>query len=258
MQDANKVTTETYWDSVWRAFSGSEELLESHYYYGRHGIFTKLISQKLGDIRDQSVLELGGGGLNFRLLVMAKWLGAKVTALDYSTEGLEVLRRLFAANGCEGTFIQQDISDWQPEQKYDLVTHWGVAEHFLDPRQILEKSVISLKPGGKVLFSMPNMTAVGAALWRKWAPDNWSKHVLHDSSTLQAILVDLGATQFSAFHFGIPMVKIADWEQPSLLQLPVNLLQKVASASARVAPVFHRVGHSSFSMERGFMATVGV
>jgi D-arabinose 1-dehydrogenase-like Zn-dependent alcohol dehydrogenase len=51
------------------------------------------------------VLEIGGGGTNSRLLAMAKWMGADVTALDYSKQGLDVIQRLFAYNDAHGNFV---------------------------------------------------------------------------------------------------------------------------------------------------------
>ncbi|MGH8548485.1 MAG: class I SAM-dependent methyltransferase [Methylococcales bacterium] len=251
----NRVTNELYWNRVWSARGQRlDQLRESDFYYGRNGLISRLIRARVGNIAGRSVLEFGGGGANYRLLAMAKWLGAETTALDFSEEGLSVLRRLFAMNGCEGSSIHADICTWTARQPCDMVVHWGVLEHFLDPLPILEKSAHALKPGGDLLFSVPNMEAMAAVLWKKWSPENWSKHVFHSTDLIESTLRRVGFGEIRSFYFGVPFFKTIEWERRSFAQVPVDLLQKIGSASARVFPMYHRLGHRLISMERGFCA----
>lgn len=251
----NRLTDESFWNNVWSLTGGdAERLSKSGFYFGKNGLLVKLIRDKVGELRGKSVLEFGGGGVNYRLLAMAKWMGAETSALDFSDEGLDRVRHLFTANDCAGTWIHADICTWTAAQIYDLVVHWGVLEHFPDPLPILQKSADALKPGGKVLFSMPNMEAVSAALWKKWSPENWSKHVLHPSELIESSLRQAGFADIRSFYFGVPFFKTVEWEKRSFAQWPIDLLQKAGSASARVFPVYHRLGHRLISMERGFSA----
>lgn len=251
----NRVTSESYWNGVWSPLGGQEVELQSRdFYFGRNGMFRKLIQARLGNIDGARVLEFGGGGNNLRLLSMAKWMGANVTALDFSQEGLQIVRQLFRTNGCSGEFIEADLCEWTPTDKYDFVVHWGVLEHFVDPWPILQKTDDALKAGGGVLFSMPNMEAAAARLWEKWSPDNWSKHVFHSNELVEGTLKKLGFSDIECFYFGIPFFKTAEWERSGLSQRLVDFLQKIGSASARVLPVCHRMGHRLVSMERGFCA----
>lgn len=257
-QPENRVTNEEYWNNVWSPLGGSCGVLsESDFYFGQNGLFSKLIQKRLGDLAGRSVLEFGGGGNNFRLLSMAKWSGAVVTALDFSGEGLKVLNELFRINGCNATTVQDDILNWKPLEQYDVVVHWGVLEHFVDPMPMLKKSVEALKPGGILLFSMPNMEAIAARFWRKWSPENWSKHVFHSTKSIQSALIELGLVDVDNFYFGVPFFKAAEWENESSMQYAVDAMQKLGSASARVFPIYHRVGHRLISMERGFCAKMG-
>jgi SAM-dependent methyltransferase len=249
----NSVTNRSYWDSVWSA-AGASLLDPNDFYAGRNGLFVKLVRRHIGDIRDRSLVELGGGGNNTRLLAVAKWLGADVTVLDFSDEGLRAVGELFAANACRVRLVNVDLDSWVPEDAFDIVTHWGVLEHFVDPRPLLEKSVAALNPGGTLIFSMPNMEAFASRLWKRWNPDNWGVHVWHCEETVLRCLADLGLSDVLSFHFGVPFVKMGPWETRTAAQYPFDLLQLVASASARVLPVYHRWGHRKLSMERGFVA----
>jgi len=257
----NRLTNEKYWDSIWTPLDGNYHNLHvSDFYFGRKGLFTKLIQNRIGDISGKTVLELGGGGNNYRLLSMAKWSGALVTALDFSAEGLKVVNDLFKINTCKASFIQDDILNWQPKEpnvNFDVVTHWGVLEHFIDPKPMLKKSFEALNPGGSLIFSMPNMEAFAARYWQKWCPDSWSKHIFHSTELIQATLSELGFTYVECFYFGVPCIKAANWETKSPLQPSLDLIQKILSASARIFPVYHKLGHRRISMERGFFARKG-
>ena len=254
-QDQNKVTDESYWDGVWSpAQSSLSTLSSSDFYYGKNGLFAKLIHERLGSLKGSRILELGGGGENKRLLSMKKWMDADVTALDFSDEGLKVVKELFDINQCSGHFLNADICSWVPDQQYDTVVHWGVLEHFIDPGPMLEKSYCALKNNGRLLFSMPNMEAVGAQLWKNWCPENWSKHVFHSKELIEKTLNEIGFSTIESFHYGVPFLKGAEWEIDAMGQRPIDLLQKVCSASARVVPIFHKYGNKHISMERGFIA----
>jgi len=229
-------------------------LRANDFYAGRDGLFLKLVRRYAGDIRGKSVVELGGGGNSMRLLALAKWLDVEATVVDFSEEGLRVVEKLFAANGCRVRLISADLNTWVPEAPFDVVTHWGVLEHFLDPRPLLATSAAALKPGGSLMFYMPNMEALAARLWKRWSPANWGVHIWHSDELVLRNMHELGLTDIQSFHYGIPFVKMAPWEQASPIQLPFDLLQKIASASARILPIYHRVGHRKISMERGFSA----
>ncbi len=250
----NSVTNRSYWNSVWSGTPATSLLDPQHFYAGRNGLFVKLIRRHLGDLRGRSLIELGGGGNNTRLLALTKWLGADATVLDFSEEGLRAVGNLFDANECRARQINADLGSWVPKEEYDVVTHWGVLEHFVDPRPLLEKSALALKPGGSMLFSMPNMEAFASRLWARWSPDNWGVHVWHSEQGVLQCLAGVGLVDVRSFHFGIPFVKMAPWERRTPAQYPFDLLQKLASASARVLPVYHRWGHRKLSMERGFVA----
>ncbi len=250
----NSVTNRFYWNSVWSGASNASLLDPNDFYAGRSGLFVKLMQRRVGDLRGRSLVEFGGGGNNTRLLALAKWLGVDATVLDFSDEGLRAVAELFEANDCPVRLVNVDLGSWVPEDRFDIVTHWGVLEHFVDPRPLLAKSAAALNPGGSLIFSMPNMEAFAAQLWERWSPDNWSAHVWHSEQTVLSCLAELGLSDVHSFHFGVPFVKMGTWERRTAAQYPFDLLQKVASASARVLPLFHRWGHRRLSMERGFVA----
>jgi len=253
MSSDNYVTTMDYWNFVWKKQSRIN-VRDNHFYYGRNGIFVNVINRVGVDCKDKSLIELGGGGANYRLLAFAKYLGANVTSVDYSDEGLNLIKEIFRSNNLNGGFINADIEKIDLGEKFNFVTHWGVIEHFKDPKFLIQKSYDLLCEDGELIFSMPNMEAYGALLWKKWSPDNWSKHVYHSDQTIESALKMSGFVNIEKFYYGLPFFKIGDWEIKSNYQFPVDNLQRLASLASRVFPKIGIYGDRLYSMERGFIA----
>jgi 2-polyprenyl-3-methyl-5-hydroxy-6-metoxy-1,4-benzoquinol methylase len=257
MKRAGEVTDVDYWDQNW-ASNGvpSRPLARWNPVYGEDGLFTRMVRRELGDLRGKRVLDIGAGGANYRLLGLARWAGAEVSAIDYSRVGLDVLEQTFAANGATvttylGDFLDHDFGG----AGFDVVVHWGVLEHFVDPEPLLAASARALAPGGRTLFSMPNMEALAAHLWRTRSPMSWSKHVLHREDAIREACGRVGLHFDRAFHFGVPFLHIAEFERGStrvsrILAGGQRLLEG-SSLLLRYLPW----GSRRLSTERGFVAT---
>lgn len=250
-----RLTTAEYWDAEWERLPTPRQLSPGHPYYGRNGLFMRMLRRRAALRPGMRVLELGGGGPNYRLLALHQWLGAEVTAIDFSAAALARLRQVFELNGGQvrvvtGDFLLHDFG----EERFDLVTHWGVLEHFDPPVAVLRRSAELLAPGGQVVFSMPNLAGLSSVLWRRWSPENWSHHVYHDVEEVREAAAAAGLRLTQHFHYGFPCVKIADWERRGVLPSLASGVQMLLTASAVALPVFHRWGGRAVSMERGFVA----
>lgn len=255
---AKPVTTQNYWNRVWAGDTFVEALSESNFYFGRKGIFGKMLIDQVGPLAGKKVIEFGGGGHNLRLLSMTKWHSAQVTALDYSDAGLEKVKHLFVNSDCSVNIVKQNLLEWKLTGSYDLVCHWGLLEHFKDPKPILAQSALALASGERLIFSMPNMNALGEFFWRRWSPENWSLHVNHSDELLIQTLNDLGFTEIQSFYFGVPWLKMGPWEKKSFFQYGINLLQFAMSAAYRILiavfPLTYKWNSRLFLMERVFVA----
>jgi 2-polyprenyl-3-methyl-5-hydroxy-6-metoxy-1,4-benzoquinol methylase len=222
----SELTDPTYWDDVWTA-SAVERLSPLDPLFGRDGTFMRIVRRQVGDLAGQHVLELGAGGANHRLLALHLWAGARVTGVDYSPVGLEVLTELFRVNGAELEAVQGDFLKTAPPcTDFDLVVHWGVLEHFTDPVPLLRACRAALRPGGRVLFSTPNMEAWAASGWASFSPRNWSRHVLHDESALRRACAAAGLELEREFYFGGVAVQMAAWERRGLVPALLGVTQR--------------------------------
>ena len=99
-------------------------------------------------------LEVGAGGGS-----MVEWMasrGAKVTAIDIDTRFIESL----ASDSIEVRRVDLR-TDALPQNEFDLIHARLVLEHLSDRRQILDRLVRSLRPGGWILIEDFDWTCYG-------------------------------------------------------------------------------------------------
>ncbi len=250
------LTTPEYWDDEWTRISVGR-ISRLHYFYGKNGIFLRTLRRQVPGLRARSILEVGGARSRF-LLALARFEGARVTALDYSAVGIRQTTELFAENDCAVEAVHADFLTWDPgDARYDLVVHWGVLEHFPDPAPMLARCAALLAPGGRVVFTMPNLESIGARWWRRWSPENFSKHILHTDEQIDAAAAAAGLRVVNRFHWGPPLFRITAWEQNGVPQLFLTSAQAAALAVDGLVPCWHR-GHRAVSSHRGFVLAPAV
>jgi SAM-dependent methyltransferase len=96
------------------------------------------------------------------LVRMRHELGCDVWGLEYSPEGAETNRKLFAVSGIDpGHVIEADLFDdgLDPSltDRFDIVISRGFIEHFDDPAGAIDRHLRLLRPGGTLVISIPNM-----------------------------------------------------------------------------------------------------
>lgn len=101
-----------------------------------------------GDVR--TLLEIGGGLGNFCKAFMHE-RGGQATLLEQNPIMASVARQ-------QGlTVLEGDFRDINLSERYDCVAFLDVLEHIPDPLAALIKARQALKPGGRVLLSVPNV-----------------------------------------------------------------------------------------------------
>jgi 2-polyprenyl-3-methyl-5-hydroxy-6-metoxy-1,4-benzoquinol methylase len=252
------LTDERFWDAQWEDRAGrslAQTLLHGRE-FGPRGAFLRTMRRHVGPdaFRAAAVVELGGAASRF-LLDLALWEKARVTAVDYSPVGIEQTRALFARHGVDGQAVEADMFTWHGgDGAFDVVTHWGVLEHFDDPAPTLAVSARLARPGGLVVFTMPNLAARGAALWKRFAPDNFAKHVYHSDAVVRAACEAAGLVIERQFHAGPPLVRMAPPERGGAAAQLTNVLHAALCGLGTLAPGLYVDGTPWLSSQRGFVA----
>ncbi len=249
-----ELTDVAYWDTVWQRLNRVSVISAHDRRFGRRGEFLRMVQRYVGKLDSPSVLELGGAW-SYKALALAKWWGASVSIIDQSPVGIATTQTMFEVNGCTAEIILGDFFRHSfGGRKFDLVLHFGLLEHFSDPAPVIRLCADLPTEGGNLLFTMPNMAAWGAALWRRWAPCDWSKHIYHTDDALKSACEAAGLELTQVFYWGPPILQIALWERKGLLPKLVTLAQGMVNLPGKLLPVYDR-GWRTLSMHRGFVAT---
>lgn len=132
------------WDRFWGGRADVREV------YPAVSDLLQEIGRVLPDPSGRRILEVGAGtGREAHILAER---GAKVVALDFSPQALRLSRQISALP----RLVRGDALALPfPDQRFDLVYHQGLLEHFRDPLPLLRENRRVLRPGGLVLVDVP-------------------------------------------------------------------------------------------------------
>ncbi len=126
------------------------ELDETHWWYrARRDILATLIERRMALPRDARILEIGcGTGHNLQML--GRFGAADGIELDPQARALASLRTGKPVGGSPLPKLEG-----VPDGTYDLVAVLDVIEHIEEDRESLETIARKLRPGGKILITVP-------------------------------------------------------------------------------------------------------
>lgn len=100
--------------------------------------------------RNDKILEIGSGGLGF--VRKLKGLGFDIRGLEMNLESLSKAKELGLSVSGENI----DVHSLRNYSSYDVVCCFQVMEHISDVKTFIKAQVKCLKPGGKLIISVPN------------------------------------------------------------------------------------------------------
>ena len=129
-----------------------------------------------------TVLEIGSAP-GEHLVKLHEAFGLLPYGIEYSDEGVEVNRSLFASRGLDpGNVIPMDFfSDeclHRNRERFDVVVSRGFIEHFEEPSSVVDRHLELLKPGGLLVVTIPNLQGVNYALTKLFHPELLPMHNL--------------------------------------------------------------------------------
>ena len=152
-------------------------------------VFRRFLEPESGN----RLLEMGCGGSKY-LPWLAREMGFQVEGVDYTNEGCELARRNLEAAGVTGTIHCVDFLSLGPEfaGRFDVVTSYGVLEHFAEPVTVLKAFAGCLRPGGTLITFVPNMQGVGGRLVKRINRPLYDTHYLFDLDQFRNFHVNAG------------------------------------------------------------------
>src|SRR4030095_3955973 len=129
--------------------------------------------------RPEEVLEIGTatGYLTAEMLR----LGCRVTGVEQDPQMASI-----ATEYCDRMLVEDiETLDFEKLGKYDAIILGDVLEHLRNPGEILQRLVKQLKPGGKVLMSLPNVANIWVRLNLLLGRFNYTRVGILDESHLR-------------------------------------------------------------------------
>lgn len=134
--------------------------------FSRKVLLNPAISQLLGEIKGKIILDAGcGEGYLSRL--MAK-RGAVVTGIEPADNLINFAQERERKEKLGIKFLQEDLSSWKPEPDFfDIIVSNMVFMDIPDYKLAIHNCIVSLKPGGKFIFSIshPCFFEEGSGEW---------------------------------------------------------------------------------------------
>jgi SAM-dependent methyltransferase len=181
-----RYSAEYFWNEYLPAAGAPGGKVDLDWLDRRHGPMLALVAEHAGAGR--RMLEVGtGAGLFLKAASRAGW---NASGLELSAEGAAFARDRL------GLDVRQERAEEMsfPEASFDVAVMFDVIEHLFDPRAVLTATRRALKPGGVLVVSTPNFTALSRFLLGiDWAVLSPLEHTYYYTErTLAAMLQKCG------------------------------------------------------------------
>jgi hypothetical protein len=193
------LTNRNFWESFWRSKTGLIFKIKENYVFGH--LLADIVKKDCA----KSAIELGGFP-GYYSIYFKKHLKLDTTLFDYFISE-PIINELLQENGLKKddiTIIEADLFTYQPQQRYDVVSSFGLIEHFTDTKDIIARHLTFLKPGGTLFITLPNFKSVNGWVQKNFDPENYEKHNIScmDLGLLTSISKELGLIEIQCSYHG--------------------------------------------------------
>ncbi|CAN5287425.1 hypothetical protein BH09BAC6_BH09BAC6_02050 [soil metagenome] len=232
---SNELTDKAFWANYWESKKGLAFNVPANHTF--HKLLANIITSK----KTASAIELGGFP-GYYAIFLKKYFKLQTTLFDFYVHR-QVLKEVLNANQLgeqDIEVIEGDLFQYQPQKQYDLVLSCGLIEHFNDTKDIIDKHLSFLKPGGTLFITLPNFTGVNGWVQRTFDMGNYEKHNI--SSMNPALLAgyckELGLKNVEAYYYGRFSVWLENRsEQSGLAKAFLKTLWLTGKIATKIIPV---------------------
>jgi cyclopropane fatty-acyl-phospholipid synthase-like methyltransferase len=229
-----------YWSDVWEdsaiplAIDPFDKGRSNYAIRRFHALFLRIFANN--ETHEHRLLEIGCAR-SVWLPYFANQFGFKVTGLDYSEVGCMQAREILQREHVQGEIVQSDL--FYPHDKltgiFDVVTSFGVAEHFTDTGKCIAAFANYLKPGGRMITVIPNMTWLVGALQKLLDRSVYDVHVPLSASVLKRAHEQCGLQVQCCGYFLSTGFGVLNVDKLPLTNISSRLKQALASNLSRIS-----------------------
>jgi SAM-dependent methyltransferase len=138
-----------------------------------HRLNNAIRIRELRGITPGRLLDVGCG--KGRFLAAARDAGWEVLGVEFAPASAEAARAAYGIEVAIGDFVELPL-----EGSFDAVTMWHVLEHLPDPFAAVARAAELLRPGGRLVVSVPNIESLQARLGgERWFHLDLPRHLMH-------------------------------------------------------------------------------
>ncbi len=235
--DKTRLSTQEMWES---GYAGSDAGGVAPYAspQTRAGTYevVRVLRRHLPNPQGLQLLEMGCGGSKY-LPWMAREMGLAPNGIDYTESGCKSARRALESINATGSIFCVDFMELDPSfhGKYDVVTSFGVVEHFINTGQVLACFADTLAPGGKMITFVPNVRSLAGSLVKRLDRALFDTHKLFDLA------------EFAGYHqeAGLQVLEATYTEWLDFEWLPMHRMNPTVGFVAK--NVFHYLNRMKLS-----------
>ncbi len=180
MATAGDLTSANYWEKEWAAADAGRDRLALVRKISQWK-FDRMICRMLDAAPNAraEVLELGcaPGSMLQRIHRLRPQL--RLSGIDYAEEGAKTTASILGSLGLPRNVYVGDVRTLDLPSKFDLVTSFGLIEHFDDPAEMIRCHGRFCRPGGTVAITVPNFTSPVVKFFSsRFCADNLAIHNL--------------------------------------------------------------------------------
>ncbi len=196
---SNNLTDHTFWKDFWESKKGLIFKIKPDY------TFSDMLGRLIKERNIKTAMELGGFP-GYYSVFLKKYFDLEVTLFDYFIHS-EIIDDLLALNDLRSSdieIIEADLFTYQPEKKYDLVSSFGLIEHFEDTKDIMKRHLSFLNDEGTLFITLPNFKGVNGWVQKTFDQYNYDKHHIEsmDLELLSSIAKELGLKEVKTYYHG--------------------------------------------------------
>lgn len=232
---SNQLTDNNFWKNFWESKTDLIFTIKHNYTFWE--ILTKIIKEK----NIKSVIELGGFP-GYYSVFLKKYFKLDATLFDYYIHP-KIIEELLVSNNltlADINIIEADLFEHQPIKKYDLVTSFGLIEHFLNTKDIIERHLNFLNDDGTLFITLPNFKGVNGWVQKTFDVENYNKHFIAcmDLEFLSATAKQLGLKNVQTYYYG----GFSTWlenknNKPKLIQISVKIIWVIGKILSKIIPI---------------------
>jgi len=198
------------------------------------------------------VLELGCGRSRW-LPFLAQHRGCDVSGLDTEAFACELARANLAGAGAAGRILCGDAFDLERHRdlvgRFDLIYSMGLLEHFSDATERIVALTRYLRPGGRMITTVPNMRGFNWLMQWLGSREILEMHVVYDRKRLTRVHEAAGLTTLAAGYVGYfdGHISASDAAPPRTVRR--RLHGSLCRTSSLLAEAWQRTGHGALAPE---------